>query len=381
MAAEDNKHQPHLDSVEKPKEKIEPPKPLFHKQTLICMGEYPTKILLKGPLMDKKDTPMPLFIDKFSEDIAKWSQFYLKPDSILSLNLNIDTRFWFQVLPSIANDDTLIASLKNRFAGDVSGTLIVSSLWDGVSSGLLPALVSQFKEWKIDTVAFVVLPSQMQLPDVHFNAFSSIGLCVSKAFASLLLFDRDHLESYVGVDRRGSILKGNVVFNYLLQLVLAKKTFVQEFSELSRNFNVRIYTVLLATGASLNLYGSIKNILDSALFRPFLNFDLSTASVVYVLFRIPVQFKEILQKGLLELEVANWFKEKANLRSLFTTEPIYVEDANDRVDVIMFVGGFETTKFFKSVERRIRMIKSFVVKNGSIKEDDWRIIVRSLGAD
>ena len=368
-----------LDSVEKPEENVEPLKPTLNKPAIICVGEYPIKILLGGSLAEKQDEPLPIFIDKSSEDIAGWGRSTLNPGSILGLDLNIDTHFWFQVLPSITDDGAFIARLKDKPIDRLRGALIVSSLWDGVGSGLLPALISQFKEWNTNTVAFGVLPSKMQVSDVHFNAFSSVGMCVSKGFASLLLLDRDQLENYVGVDRKGAVLKGNVFFNYLLEMVSAKETFVQELSELSRAFDVRMYTVLSATGASFSMYGSIKNMLESALSRPLLKFDLASASVVYVLLRLPLQLKEKLSKGKIELEIADWFKGKASLQTAFISEPVYVEDANDRVDLVMFVGGFDTTEMFKAMEKKVKAIKSFVVKKGSIKEDEWRVIAKSLG--
>jgi hypothetical protein len=380
MVSEDmSKPEPDMDSSENPEEHVEPLKPSFHKPTIICIGEYPIKILLRGALAEKKDGPLPIFIDKFSKDIAEWSQSRLNPDNILGLDLNVDTHFWFQVLPCVENDGAFLARLKDKPID--SGAVIVSSLWDGVGSGLLPALISQFKEWNTDAIAIGVLPSQMQVSDVHFNAFSSVGLCASKGFASLLLLDRDQLESYVGVNRSGSVLKGNDFFNYLLELVSAKETFVQELSELSRAFDVRMYTVLSAAGASLSMYGSIKNVLDSAMSTPLLKCDLSTASVLYVLIRLPLQLKNKLSRGKIELEIANWFKEKASLQSIFVSEPIYVEDGNDRIDLVMFVGGFDTTKMFAAMEKKVRAIKSFVVKKGSIKEDEWRVIAKSLGAD
>jgi hypothetical protein len=374
-----SKTEPDVDSAATPEEHVEPVKPTFHKPTIICIGEYPIKILLRGALVEKKIEPLPIFIDKFSRDIAEWSQSSLDPDNILGLDLNIDTHFWFQVLPNVENDGALIARLKDKPID--SGAVIVSSLWDGVGSGLLPALISQFKEWNTNAVAFGFLPSQMQVSDVHFNAFSSIGLCVSKGSASLLLLDRDQLESYVGVDRSGSVLKGNDFFNYLLELVSAKETFVQELSELSRAFDVRMYTVLSAAGASLSMYGSFQNILNSALSSPLLNCDLSSASVLYVLLRLPLQLKQKLSRGKIELEIANWFKEKANLQSVFISEPVYIDDGNDRIDVVMFVGGFDVTKMFSAMEKKVRAIKSFVIKKGSIKEDEWRAIAKSLGAD
>ena len=86
-----------LDSVEKPEETVEPLKPTFNKPAIICVGEYPIKILLGGSLAEKQDEPLPIFIDKSSEDISGWGRSTLNPGSILGLDLNIDTHFWFQV--------------------------------------------------------------------------------------------------------------------------------------------------------------------------------------------------------------------------------------------------------------------------------------------
>jgi hypothetical protein len=47
----------------------------------------------------------------------------------------------------------------------------------------------------------------------------------------------------------------------------------------------------------------------------------------------------------------------------------------------MFVGGFDVTQMFISMEKKVREIKSFVVKQGSIKEDEWQAIVKSLVTD
>ena len=379
MAKEEkSKGKPSLDSAKNVEENVKPLKPTFHKPAIICIGEYPIKILLEGDLV-KQDASLYIFIDKSSEDIARWSQSVLNPDNILGVDLNIDTHFWFQVMPSITTDGVLIGRLKNKPIDSLRGAVIVSSLWDGVSSGLLPVLISQLKESNTNTLVFGVLPSEKQVSDAHFNAFSSMGLCVSEGFASILLLDRDQLESYVGVDKNGSVLKGDVFFNYLLEIIAAKEKIVQELSELSRAFNVRIYTVLSATGASFGIYGSIENILNSALSRSFLKFDLASASVVYVLLRLPRQFKEKLSKRKIELEISSWFKEKAKLQTTFLSEPIYVEDVNDRIDLVMLVGGFDTTEIFTTMEKKAKTIKSFVAKKGLLKENEWKAITKSLG--
>ena len=366
-----------LENIEKHMAQL---KPLLPCQAIICIGEYPAKILLKGSFAGKTDGVLSVFIDKSAEEIAKWSQSSLDPYNILGLDTNIDTHFWFNVLPYFTKNDEFMARLKNKPVDKLNGAIMVSSLWDGVGSAMLPTLISQFKEWNINSVALAMLPSKVQPSDAHFNAFSSLGMCASKDFATVLLIDRDLLESYVGVNRDGSKIMGNAIVNYMLELMLTKETLVQELTELSRSFNVKMYTVLSATGASLNIYGSLENILNTTLFNPLLKFDLSSASLLYVLLRMPLQLKDKLPRGKIELAIARWFKKKASLKSIYITEPIYVEDVSDRIDVVMFVGGFDVTEMFTSMEKEVNVIKSQTVKKGLIKEEEWQEIVKSLVA-
>jgi hypothetical protein len=349
----------------------------FPSRAIVCIGEYPTKILLKGPFIDKTDETLPIFIGKSSKDIARWSQSRLDAHNILGLDTKIETHFWFHVLPYVTKNEAFMARLKGKLDKQ-SDVMMVSSVWDGVGSALLPALISQFKEWNMDSVALAVLPSKVQPPDAHFNAFSSMGLSMSKDFTPVVLVDRDALENYVGVDRKGSVISGNIFVNYLLELMLAKETLVQELSELSRSFNVKTYTILSATGASLRTYSSLENMLNTTLLRPLLTFDLSDASLLYVLLRMPLQFKDKLAKGKIELALANWFKEKAHLKSIYISEPIYVEDVSDRVDVAMFVGGFDVTELFASIEKKVSAVKSNTIERGLMSKEEWQGIVKNL---
>lgn len=373
-----SKGKPDLETVQNTEKPIESSRPSSLNQTVICVGEYPIKILLRGHFTEKKDKPLPILIDKSSKDIAKWSQTTIDSDNILGLDMNIDKHFWYQVLPSVTGNSALINRLTTKPIGNPGGAVIISSLWDGVGSALLPALISQFKEWNLNSVAFGVLPSKIQTSDVQFNAFSSLGMCISQDFTSIMLLDRDRLERYVGVNRNGSILKGNNIINYILELITSKETFVQELSEMSRAFSVKMYTVLSATGASLQIYGSLENILNTALSEPLLAFDLSTASLLYVLLRMPARLKDKLPQEKIELAIASWIEEKANFKSIYVSEPIYETDDSDRIDIVMFVGGFDSSKMFSAMEKKVSEIKKQAIKQGSIKENEWKKIVDSL---
>jgi hypothetical protein len=376
----DRNQQP-FDVIENIGKHINQIKPWFPSQAIVCIGEYPIQILLKGAFIEKIDDVLPLFIGKSSKDIKKWSQSRLEPYNILGLDTKLDTYFWFHVYPNIIKNDKFIVRLKNKPLNSVRQAIIVSSIWDGVGSALLPSLSSQLKALNINSVSLAVLPSKLQPPDVHFNAFSSIGLSVSMGSTPVLLINRDNLENYVGADRKGARITGNIFLNYLLELLFAKETLVQELSELSRSFNIDIFTVLSSTGASLRIYGSIENILDAALLKPLLTFDLSSASVLYVLLRIPSQLKTKLPREKSELSIVNWFKDKASLKSIYFSDPIYVEDNSDRIDVVMFVGGFDVTEMFTSMEKDIDAIKADAIDRGFINEEEWQGIVKSLVED
>src|SRR3989337_4338011 len=104
-------------------------------------------------------------------------------------------------------------------------------------------------------------------------------------------------------------------------MMRAKETFTQELSELSRSFNVKLYAMLSVTGASLKIYGSFKNILSAASLNPFLTFDLSSASVLYVLVRAPLHLKSKLSREKIELATAKWSRKIANIESIYVSEP------------------------------------------------------------
>jgi hypothetical protein len=86
--------------------------------------------------------------------------------------------------------------------------------------------------------------------------------------------------------------------------------------------------------------------------------------------------KDKLPRGKIELTITNWFKEKTNLQSIYITEPIYTQDLNDRIDAVLFVGGFETTKMLSDMETKIKSLKDHAVEKGLITEE-WKIVSKN----
>ncbi|HUU88661.1 MAG TPA: hypothetical protein VMX17_13030, partial [Candidatus Glassbacteria bacterium] len=125
-------------------------------------------------------------------------------------------------------------------------------------------------------------------------------------------------------------------------------------------------------------YGSLENILNTAMLRPLLKFKLSSSCVAYAVFRIPTKMKKTLSKNNIELTLANWFKEKTNLKSIQISEPIYIDSKEDRIDLALFVGGFELSDIFTPIMKKIQPMKNNAIKKGLIKKKDWEVIVKEL---
>lgn len=351
-------------------------KPIFPRRAIVSIGNYTSEMLHKGTAIRKSEEEITLFINKIDENNSKIKTSIQDKDDIIVISEKAETHYWFNVQQYVTENNTIYEKLKSRSIDKLDGAIIITSTGEGLGSALLPDLTSLFKEEKVNTVAFAILPSQIQPPDAHFNALWSMAKCASKDLTQILI-DRDALEGYVGVDRKGTVLKGNCIINYIIELALNKKQFMQEFCELSKSFNITRFTVFLATGASLKVYGSIKNILEAAMLRPLAEVDLSTASILYVLIRMPLQLKMTLPRGKIELALDEWFKEKSSIKSAYVSEPIYVDDGSDRLDIIMFVGGFDLTDTIASMDKKVKDIKAYAVKNGFIKEKEWQELINN----
>ena len=357
-----------LASVEK---HIESLKPLLPRQAVVCIGEYPIKVFVKDGIAKG---PLPIFIEKSSEEIYKWLPEGFEPYFVLDLeDAKVKTHFWYNVMPYISKDNSVVENLKKKSLEKFHGTIIFSSIWDGLGSASLPSFVSKFIDSNINSLSIAILPYKVQPADAHFNAYASLEMCQTIDGATVVLLDRDYLESFEGVDRQGVPIKGNTVANYMINLFLAKETLVDEVTELSKTFNSKLFTVLLTTGASYKIYGSMENMLNATLLKPLLTFDLSSVSVLYVLLRMPLSLKDKLQRGKVELAITKWFGDKANLKSIYVTEPVYTEDMTDRVDVTLLLGGFDTTQMFAHMKKKVVALKNQAVEKGWMTED-WQVI-------
>ncbi|KON30256.1 hypothetical protein AC482_04285 [miscellaneous Crenarchaeota group-15 archaeon DG-45] len=302
----------------------------------------------------------------------------LDSDNAIVIETAYEPHYWFDMRSHFDENGDLSEDLEKRIFGYHEDVLSVASLSEGVASGVLPPLLSYLRREGKSAASIVVFPSMVHSSDALFNAFSTVGLVSMDALGPLILLDQSCLEAFVGVRRDGGVLMGSGVIDYLVELFLGKDGFIRDLAKLSRSFGVGIFTVLMAAGCSLKIYESFRNILDITLEQPMLDLDLSTASMVYAIVRAPLHLRGELTKGRIELEVASWLKERADLDAPQICDPVYVEEFGDKIDIVILVGGLDMRGLFASIDSRISRFSRIMVEQELYDREAWIEIRRQL---
>src|SRR5512136_1577651 len=91
--------EPIFDVIENIEKHVAQLKPYVPERGLICIGEYPLKILQKEPFFGKNADILPIVVTKserMDEQPAQSGQF-AAPQNTLTLDSDVDTHFWFNV--------------------------------------------------------------------------------------------------------------------------------------------------------------------------------------------------------------------------------------------------------------------------------------------
>jgi len=95
---------------------------------------------------------------------------------------------------------------------------------------------------------------------------------------------------------------------------------------------------------------------------------------------MPSHLKDRLPRGKIEMATADWSRRMTSVKSIYVSEPVYVDDSSDRVDAVVLAGGFDLTELNDFLQKKAGKIKSESVKKGQLKEKEWEAVVKSLSA-
>ncbi len=350
------------------RKQIEAISPILPDKAVVTVGQYTLETLIDSPKLSEEDYYTLLRV--IHKKDLQHKTIDIDPNRSLMADTLYEPHYWFDMGEYYEKVD-LDQQLEHIIYGYHKQVLTLSNISEGACSGILPEIHRFLAMKEKSTVGVALFPAMNHSSDALYNAFSAIGRILIDNSTPLILLDQGLMEDYNGVHRRGDVLVNKAIIDYFIDMLLDKENFIRELDRLSRSYGVKIYSPLLATGCSLDIYGSFRNILEISLEQQLMDMNLKTAKMVYVLVRAPLSYQDEFQKGQLEFEVTQWLQERIGIDIPQICEPMFVDEYGDRVDVIILVGGYDTGKKFNEIYQRIERFSKMNVDQGLVEKEEW----------
>lgn len=365
-------HAANLKLLSEIKNRINSITPDLNNRAVLTVGQYTLDALQNGSPLKSTD-----IIRVHHRNDLKNKSMTLSPMESLPVETDYEPHYWFDLNKTL-DTDQFLESLRQRLYKYHEDALTVTNIGEGCSSGVLPLIHRALAEEGKNTLAVTLIPSMGHSSDALFNAFAALGLLLNENTTPVLMVCEDNMEQYVGVHRGGSRLESMKAFDYIIKLMLENPGFLRDFYTLSSNFNIRTFTPLVASGCSLDIYGSFRNILEITLEQPLLDVDLSSSSMVYVIVKAPKAYTGMFTKGQIEYEVSQWLMKSLDVDIPGICEPIFVDELNDRVDVLILIGGFDASPVYRSMYERIERFSDMNLEQELMDAETWEQIKETL---
>ena len=342
--------------------------PILPDKAVVTVGQYTLETLIDSPKLSEEDFYTLLRV--IHKKDLQHKTIDIDPLKSLVADTLYEPHYWFDMAEYYEKID-LDKVLEKLIYGYHREVMTLSNISEGACSGLLPKIHRFLAEREKSTIGIALFPAMNHSSDALYNAFSTVGNILIDNSTPLILIDQGLMEQFNGVHRSGDILEDARIIDYFVDMLLDKENIIRELDRLSRSYGVNIFSPMMATGASLDIYDNFRNILEITLEQPLMEFDIKTATMVYVLVRAPLSYQDYFQKGQLEFEVTQWLQESIGVDIPQICEPLFVDEYGDRVDVIILVGGYDTGNKFNEIYKRIERFSKMNVDQRLVSSEVW----------
>lgn len=349
--------------------------PVLPDKAVVTVGQYALETLRESEKL--RDADIYTLLRVLHRKDLQHKTVEIDPENSLQMDTMYEPHYWFD-LGSYLEGVDLEATLNRLFYDYHKEILSLSNISEGATAGILPEIHKHLVGKDKSMLGVCVFPSMAHSGDALYNAFSAVGMIQRDESTPLILIDQGNLEDYKGVHRDGDVLEDLDVVDYMIELLLDKEGFVRDLSRLAMSYGIKVFTALLASGCSMDIYESFRNILEITLEQPLMEFDFTTAKMIYVLVKAPLKFREELQKGQLEYEVSTWLHQSIGIDIPQICEPLFIDEFGDRLDVVILAGGFDTVEMFTRVHERINRFSKMNVDQGLVDGDNWEQIKEKM---
>jgi hypothetical protein len=260
-------------------------------------------------------------------------------------------------------------------ANEHQNIILVAAVGGGTGGGVGPAVIHKAKQInpRAHTFALVVIPARAESDQYHFNAYYGVSSLLRfedvPSADVIVIISYDELRRVTGVGPDGEEIKLEGMIITLMKMMgldigHAKAT---RLARLSQGLGIQAYVPCLGVGRSMEIFGSLTNILESAFLLPMAPIEKANVMVAYLLIRIPNRLADILKDNVVNEEFDNWAKAKfPNLKSsicLITR----LEEQSDRVSVCILLGGDSLDNALQHTRRGYQKFCEYLVKSGQME--------------
>jgi hypothetical protein len=131
-------------------------------------------------------------------------------------------------------------------------------------------------------------------------------------------------------------------------------------TKMSSSIGIQAFVPCLAIGRSLEIFGTMERILDSALSAPLAPIDTESIALSYMLVQVPDRMAVSLHEKTLRTQLNRWNRERFPRLKGSVIQLAHTSRTSDRVDLCLLLGGTKLAVTAKRAEQGFHGFKSIV---------------------
>ncbi len=252
---------------------------------------------------------------------------------------------WKRAEITARNDSALADKISILRINDIKEEQVaffMGSLSEGIVAGVTPFLCSAARENNpnVLTIFLLTLPAEDTSEEAQFNAYCGLAMLLQSGMHTGIIMQESALKALKGISRSGAELNADFLLPTMCDILLAIGVEgLAEISHISQSFRLQVLSPAFAYGASYEIYGSLANIVEYAMYKILVPINPENVIAAVTIARIPRRLLEIVGKDALEEQFTSWTRRRFPAIRGSLLRIITKEEPSDRIDAILLLGG------------------------------------------
>lgn len=271
---------------------------------------------------------------------------------------------------------------------------LISPLNERIGNGISPFIVQSINELNPESnkMLISVMPAADEPDSIHFNAFCSLSRLIKPGNVPstdiILLIDQSSLLKSGGINSAGNELLGEDILSYMIDILAGTnveldqiQTDIGYISRTSRSMGITAFTPCVSAGRSLEIFGNLTNLLESALASPLSSIDKDSIMLSVIIVQIPKWILSWMKEGAIKAEINKWNKSKFHRLKGSIIQISELNKKTDRIDLCILLGGNKLGIIAKNLKEGFDRFKAIAEKEPREQQDSTSISISMTDID